>query len=320
MGEPLEGHTNWINAVTFSSDGAHIFSSSSDRTICVWDVEKGSREGCRVVLANQRKTSHGSQSVVVSSEMSAVEMFDCLLEHGCVDFTSRMDPSQHSSIATAGGSFGDIWKGKLLNGKQVAIKCLRFHTIAEDRPKGLKRAVREIYLWSKAKHPNVQELMGITMFQERLGMVSLWMENGNLQEYVRKYPEVDRYELVASGVSYLHGIDMVHGDIKALNILVSRDGVAKLSDFDHSILSNCTLAFSATTNVGGGTLRWMATWQAMVGVWKKLKGGTYDSAHETKDYKTRYYNRKGNKKTARSAMRGETELEDKELDFTFAIE
>lgn len=51
-------------------------------------------------------------------------------------------------------------------------------------------------MWSKAKHPNVQELMGIIMFQERLGMVSLWMDNGNLQEYVRKNPDVDRYELV----------------------------------------------------------------------------------------------------------------------------
>ncbi|KAF8597437.1 hypothetical protein BDV93DRAFT_562320 [Ceratobasidium sp. AG-I] len=37
-----------------------------------------------------------------------------------------------------------------------------------------------------------------------------------------------------------------------------------------------------------------ATWQAMVGVWKKLKGSTYDSARETKNFKTRYYNRKGN--------------------------
>ncbi|KAF8603733.1 kinase-like protein [Ceratobasidium sp. AG-I] len=116
-------------------------------------------------------------------------------------------------------------------------------------------------MWSKAKHPNVHELMGVIMFQGRLGMVSLWMENGSLHEYIRKNPSVDRYQLcvqVAAGVSYLHSICMVHGDIKALNILVSQGGVAKLSDFDHSILSNATLAFSATTNVGGGTLRWMA--------------------------------------------------------------
>lgn len=56
--------------------------------------------------------------------------------------------------------------------------------------------MREIYIWSKAKHENVQELLGIIMFQGRLGMVSPWMENGNLQEYIQKHPDVDRYKLV----------------------------------------------------------------------------------------------------------------------------
>ncbi|KAF8603730.1 kinase-like protein [Ceratobasidium sp. AG-I] len=188
-------------------------------------------------------------------------MFQCLLEHGCVDVSLLINPDRHSTAVVAGGSFGDIWASELDDGTKVAIKCLRFHAIAEDQPKGLKRATREIYMWSKAKHPNVHELMGVIMFQGRLGMVSMWMENGSLHEYIRKNPSVDRYQLciqAATGVSYLHSIRMVHGDIKALNILVSHDGVAKLSDFDHSILSNGTLAFSATTNVGGGTLRWMA--------------------------------------------------------------
>jgi len=78
---------------------------------------------------------------------------------------------------------------------------------------------------------------------------------------VPRDPDVDRYQLcvqVAEGVAYLHSINLVHGDLKGLNILVSRDGVPKISDFDHAILSNSTLAFSATTNVGGGTLRYMA--------------------------------------------------------------
>ncbi|KAF8602303.1 kinase-like protein [Ceratobasidium sp. AG-I] len=143
----------------------------------------------------------------------------------------------------------------------IALKCLRFHIIKEDGGKSLKRAMREIYIWSKAKHANVQGLIGIVMFQGRLGMVSPWMEHGNLQEYIVRQPDANRYDLcvqIASGVSYLHSIKMVHGDLKAINILVSEDGVAKISDFDHSILADCTLAFSATTNQGGGTLRWMA--------------------------------------------------------------
>lgn len=92
-----------------------------------------------------------------------------------------------------------------------------------------QRTTRELYHWSKARHENIQELLGIVMFQDRLGMVSLWMENGNLQQYIEKNPSVERYPLVsvntrlsrahtlsnpqcvqvAKGVEYLHGIGMV---------------------------------------------------------------------------------------------------------------
>lgn len=58
--------------------------------------------------------------------------------------------------------------------------------------------MRESYAWSRAKHPNVQQLIGIIMLDERLGMASLWMENGNLQHYIQKNPGADRYKLVGS--------------------------------------------------------------------------------------------------------------------------
>ncbi|KAF8593682.1 hypothetical protein BDV93DRAFT_403629, partial [Ceratobasidium sp. AG-I] len=58
-------------------------------------------------------------------------------------------------------------------------------------------------------HENVQELTGIIIFQGLLGMVSLWMENGNLHKYLEAYPEVERHPLcvqLAAGVAYLHSI------------------------------------------------------------------------------------------------------------------
>ncbi|KAF8602308.1 kinase-like protein [Ceratobasidium sp. AG-I] len=229
-------------------------------------LSQASEETLPTLLSYEESSANvlqpGRPSVeTVSSKMTAREMFECLLRHGCADLSSRIDPDRYSSAAFAGGSFGDIWRGRLFNGEMIAVKCLRFHIIKEDGGKSLKRAMRELYIWSKAEHTNIQPLIGIIMFQGRLGMVSPWMEHGNLQEYIDKQPDTDRYDLcvqIASGVSYLHSIEMVHGDLKALNILVSHDGVAKISDFDHSILADCTLAFSATTSQGGGTLRWMA--------------------------------------------------------------
>lgn len=51
-------------------------------------------------------------------------------------------------------------------------------------------------MWSKLRHPNVQELLGIIMVEGELGMISPWMEQGNLQQYIAAHPEVRRYPLV----------------------------------------------------------------------------------------------------------------------------
>ncbi|KEP55469.1 tyrosine kinase catalytic domain protein [Rhizoctonia solani 123E] len=95
-----------------------------------------------------------------------------------------------------------------------------------------------------------------------LGMVSEWIEKGNLHEYLRKYPGVDRYQLcvqVASGLNYMHSLDCVHGNLKATNVLVSSDGVAKLSGYflDFSGVTS-SLVLSESSNWRWRSLRWMA--------------------------------------------------------------
>ncbi|KAH7322051.1 kinase-like domain-containing protein [Rhizoctonia solani] len=103
--------------------------------------------------------------------------------------------------------------------------------------------MREIYNWSKLDHDNIHKLLGVIVFEGRLGMVSKWMEEGNLRQYLQSNARVDRYPLciqVAQGVEYLHDNNMIHGDLKAINVLVSSDHILKLTDFDHSIMAECT--------------------------------------------------------------------------------
>lgn len=52
--------------------------------------------------------------------------------------------------------------------------------------------------WRSLDHPNVLPLLGVTMDETRFVMVSEWMENGNINEFLEKNPDVDRLNLVRS--------------------------------------------------------------------------------------------------------------------------
>ncbi|KAG8702608.1 hypothetical protein FRC11_011357, partial [Ceratobasidium sp. 423] len=212
---------------------------------------------------------------------TAAEVFNCLVkEHGCLDISSELTSwTSNPPTPCAGGGFGDVYKGTNKAGSAISIKCLRLHANSGSEPKQSKRAGRELYNWFKARHRNVLELNGIALFNGQIAMISPWMDNGNLREYVKSYPQASRWELctqITEGLAHIHGIGMVHGDIKAVgiqfyqlfnalnlrlnktNVLMSNHGIVKIGDFGNSILEECSLRCTATTNVGGGTIRWMA--------------------------------------------------------------
>ncbi|CAE6420256.1 unnamed protein product [Rhizoctonia solani] len=294
VGNPYNGHTHYIYSVDFSPCGPYIVSGGIDKTIRLWDIRtgrqlqqfeehsssvssvafspcgqyvaSGSIDGkvvVRNILCNHPDSVENTGSRMITRQMSIQQMFDCLIESGCIDFSPQMDTRQDTAMIMSGGGFGDIWKGKLYDGGKVAIKAWRTNTLDHCNHKNLKRAARELFCWSKMQHPNIHQLQGVIIFREQyLGMVSEWMENGNLHEYIRKQPKADRYQLcmhIASGLEYMHSRNTVHGDLKAANVLVSTDGIAMLSDFDFSIMSEVSsLVFSESSNSRSGSLRWAA--------------------------------------------------------------
>ncbi|CAE7124367.1 unnamed protein product [Rhizoctonia solani] len=203
---------------------------------------------------------------MVTSEMSTQQILECLCRAGCIDLSSQMSSRQETAMIVSGGGFGDIWKGQLHSGAKVAIKAWRTTaTLGRCEYKTLKRAARELYTWSKMNHPHIHRLQGVILFRDQyLGMVSQWMDNGNLHEYLRKHPDADRCQLcthVASGLKYMHNHNTIHGDLKAINVLVSSDGIARISDFDSAIISevSSSVVFSvSSSNSRPATMRWAA--------------------------------------------------------------
>ena len=50
--------------------------------------------------------------------------------------------------------------------------------------------------WRTLRHPNILPLLGVTMTNDRLVMVSEWMANGNINEFVEANMSTDRVGLV----------------------------------------------------------------------------------------------------------------------------
>jgi len=65
----------------------------------------------------------------------------------------------------------------------------------------LQRFCREGVAWKHLRHPNILPLIGVTVNNRRFMMVSLWMENGNINEFVEKEQHANRIELVRAAPS-----------------------------------------------------------------------------------------------------------------------
>ncbi|KDQ09599.1 hypothetical protein BOTBODRAFT_116964, partial [Botryobasidium botryosum FD-172 SS1] len=96
--------------------------------------------------------------------------------------------------------------------------------------------LHEASIWRKLHHPNIIPLLGLPSIDGLPHLMSPLMKNGAADDFVKKNPNVNRVRLlveIAQGLEYMHTLDppIIHGDLKANNILVSEDGSACLSDF-----------------------------------------------------------------------------------------
>ncbi|KZP14187.1 kinase-like protein, partial [Athelia psychrophila] len=177
---------------------------------------------------------------------------ECLLLE---DITISQDPVE-------GGSFGEVFKGDMA-GCLIAVKVLRVYQKSK-MDKILKSFSREAVMWRQLSHPNVLPFYGVFANSPRLCLVSPWMQNGNLSNFLSEIaPEIDCVPLaidVAKGLEYLHSQNVLHADLKCGNVLVSDARRACLADFGLSVAqdTHSVLITAASTRAAGGTLAWTA--------------------------------------------------------------
>ncbi|CAE6376742.1 unnamed protein product [Rhizoctonia solani] len=215
-------------------------------------------------LAQLAKTSSsvGSRDTPISRQMTGAEVVSRLIAHGCKDLSSSIDLSTFGEYPISNGGFSDVYRGHLLDGTKVALKLLRVsaHSLGQH-PKHLKHAARELHTWNKCDHPNVAPLLGLVVFRGRIGMVSPWMNRGSLSYFLAQTPGANRRSLcvqICEGLSYLHQIGIIHGDMKGANVLITDDGTPVLTDFGNAFLKEQTMNFTPTSSSIAMSVRWSA--------------------------------------------------------------
>ncbi|THU99671.1 hypothetical protein K435DRAFT_964332 [Dendrothele bispora CBS 962.96] len=170
----------------------------------------------------------------------------------------------------AAGGFGEVWKGSI-GGEVACLKVVKIYGDS-DVEKLLKDFMKEAILWRQLDHPNVLPFLGLYFLdttKQRVCLISPWMHNGNLRQFLSNYTTnsgiIDRYRLVhdtVCGLCYLHERKIVHGDLKAENILITLTGRAVIADFGLSrkVLETSILRFSSlsTDSHVKGSTRWLA--------------------------------------------------------------
>ncbi|KAF9205755.1 hypothetical protein BGZ49_003556 [Haplosporangium sp. Z 27] len=157
------------------------------------------------------------------------------------------------------GQFGSVYKAlNLVTGQMVAVKRIKIDGLKEEEREML---MQEVDLLKSLAHPSIVKYEGFIKTDSYLNIILEFAENGSLLTTLKIFGTFSEQLVVAyvvkilEGLVYLHGKEVVHCDLKAANILTTKNGNVKLSDFGVSLNLKVKEAdFGAVA----GTPNWMA--------------------------------------------------------------
>ncbi|XP_044355050.1 LEAF RUST 10 DISEASE-RESISTANCEUS RECEPTOR-LIKE PROTEIN KINASE-like 1.2 isoform X1 [Triticum aestivum] len=140
------------------------------------------------------------------------------------------------------GGFGTVYKGKLKDGRVVAVKRLY-----KNNYRRVEQFLNEVDILSRLLHQNLVILYGCTSRMSRdLLLVYEFIANGTVADHLHGSRAAERgltWPLrlniaieTAEALAYLHAVEIIHRDVKTTNILLDNSFHVKVADFGLSRL------------------------------------------------------------------------------------
>ncbi|PBK70262.1 kinase-like protein [Armillaria solidipes] len=151
------------------------------------------------------------------------------------------------------GVFGKVYKG-VWHRKKVAIKVFK-----TDISPSAESTHKEIEMWASLRHPNILPFLGANTSDDVPFIVTPYLHNGNSRKFVQTHPNCDRLKIlidIAHGLLYLHSRKIVHGDLKAVNVLIDDAQTAVLCDFGLSQIQEEMMKRTSLPKIGSPN--WMS--------------------------------------------------------------